>query len=507
MDGRLTPDELRIIDEVCDEFEESWQNGQPPRVEDCLERVPAPLREPLVDALLLLYRELLVGSRNVRPAPGRQAAIKPIANSNPVSRDVPDLNPKPPSEVIASQAAMGVVSLEVIEGPHCGQVFEFHRHATLVTGRSPAAQLKLENDPHFSRHHFRLEINPPTCYLLDLDSRNGTWVNGARVSEFFLSDGDIISGGRTQIRIRIRGTKDVPSSADEGGTRSALFQFAETDSTKIPGYELLNLVGRGDLGATFRARHLASKTEVSIKLVQPSSVAQHRDRTTFIRDVSRFLELTHPHIVRLREVAYVSEYLYFVYDFVPDEGCLVSLEAMSLAQRIRCACHWMYQVLGALHATHTRGFVHRDLKPSNILVAQHNNRWKAMLSDFGIAKHFADAGLSPIARSGDFPKSLPYMSPQLFIDSRNTDVSSDIYSAGATLYHWLTGATPHDLSKQKCQYLAILDHEPVPITDRLQQIPPALAKIVHCALARHPHKRFPTATAMAKDIRGFLEQR
>ena len=62
-----------------------------------------------------------------------------------------------------------------------------------------SVQLCLDNDRHFSRHHFRLEIHPPICYLVDLNSRNGTFVNGQRVQEAFPEDGDTVSGGKTQI--------------------------------------------------------------------------------------------------------------------------------------------------------------------------------------------------------------------------------------------------------------------------------------------------------------------
>lgn len=505
MPSSLNPDELRKIDQVCDEFEESWRAGEQPRLEIFVERVPDGLKEPLLDALLPLFRELLVSKSDPPPDLGQKAAIQPIAITRPISIDVPAPKSKSSTVEIAVQRPAGVVSLEVIEGPHRGQVFEFDKHATLVTGRSPAAQLKLEKDLHFSRHHFRLEINPPRCYLLDLDSRNGTWINGSRVNESFLKDGDVISGGKTHIRVRIQGERSGDLSGEQQVSKSALFNLVETNSTKIPGYEVLGLIGRGDLGATFRARHLSSQRQVAIKLVQPATDVDQSSLEAFVRDSNQLRELQHPRIVKLHHLVCVGEFLCFVYNLVPDLGCLASLEKMSLINRIRCACHWMYQVLGALNSGHANNVVHRDLKPSNVLVSRQNNKWTAMLSDYAIAKRFADAGLSAIARSGDFPGSLPYMAPELFIDSRNTEMSVDVYSAGATLYHWLSGTTPHEFS-EKCQYLTILDHEPIPITNRQPLIPQTLSGIVHRALSRNPKDRFPTVAVMAKELRRFLEE-
>src|SRR5262245_23841525 len=91
--------------------------------------------------------------------------------------------------------------LEVVEGPHAGARFTFDRHETFLVGRDAKARLALTDDRHFSRNHFLLEMDPPRCLLRDLDSRNGTKVNGERVKEVVLKDGDIISGGRTAIRI------------------------------------------------------------------------------------------------------------------------------------------------------------------------------------------------------------------------------------------------------------------------------------------------------------------
>lgn len=100
-------------------------------------------------------------------------------------------------QALANPATM---VLEVVAGPRAGARFEFNRHETFLVGRGPGAHLQLLDDLHFSRSHFLLELNPPACYLRDLRSRNGTFVNGQRVREAFLRHGDMISGGETRIR-------------------------------------------------------------------------------------------------------------------------------------------------------------------------------------------------------------------------------------------------------------------------------------------------------------------
>ena len=74
------------------------------------------------------------------------------------------------------------IRLSVTAGPHTGTSFEFDRHDTFVVGRSPDAHFRLpKTDRYFSRIHFLFEINPPNCRLIDLGSRNGTFVNSRRV--------------------------------------------------------------------------------------------------------------------------------------------------------------------------------------------------------------------------------------------------------------------------------------------------------------------------------------
>jgi len=105
-------------------------------------------------------------------------------------------------------AAVQIV-LEVVEGPHRGQRFIFDRHDSFIVGRARCAHFRLpRKDPYFSRVHFMIEINPPYCYLMDMDSTNGTRVNAKRVQAAYLGDGDLIQGGDTVLRVSFVGQPD-----------------------------------------------------------------------------------------------------------------------------------------------------------------------------------------------------------------------------------------------------------------------------------------------------------
>ena len=96
------------------------------------------------------------------------------------------------------------VTLRVLAGPYSGREFTFDQHDTFLIGRSDSAHLYLPEDKFFSRHHCLLEIAPPRCFLRDLGSTNGTFVNGKKVAEAYLTSGDRIQGGQTVLEVDVQ---------------------------------------------------------------------------------------------------------------------------------------------------------------------------------------------------------------------------------------------------------------------------------------------------------------
>src|SRR6185295_10945475 len=105
------------------------------------------------------------------------------------------------------------VDLRVLAGPYHGRVFCFTQTDTFLIGRSNDAHLCLTDDKFFSRHHCLLEITPPHCFLRDLGSTNGTFVNGKRVTEAFLENGAQIQGGETVLLVEVSASA-TPAPAD-----------------------------------------------------------------------------------------------------------------------------------------------------------------------------------------------------------------------------------------------------------------------------------------------------
>jgi serine/threonine-protein kinase len=409
------------------------------------------------------------------------------------------------------------VALEVVSGPHQGAHFEFDRYDTFLVGRGSWSHLCLQDDLHFSRHHFRIEIRPPDCYLVDLGSRNGTLVNGNRVNATFLRDGDVISGGKTEIRVSVSSAQprvpvDTPTvlgafkstiTSDRTAATRAEKKFASI--REIPGYELQEEIGGGSMGVVFRAIHSATAQPVAIKVISPRQSTSEAAMQLFVREASLLGRLSHPHIVQCLDFGYTTGQLYMVMEYVPAISYETVLEEQRSA-RTRVSCAIVCQVLRALEHAHRMSIVHRDIKPENVLLWRKGRKLNAKLADFGLAKNYAYAGLSEISRLGDIRGTIAYLAPELVIDCRQARPAGDIYAIGATLYRYLTNEFPFDFG-DKNKLAVVLEDEPVPIRQRAPQVSAAVAEIVHRALAKDPGSRFSSARAMLEALEPFSVRR
>src|ERR1041385_9034187 len=239
------------------------------------------------------------------------------------------------------------VTLRVLEGPYTGREFIFDQHDTFLIGRSDAAHLYLPEDKFFSRHHCLLEIAPPRCFLRDLGSTNGTFVNGQRVSEVFLQSGDRIQCGQTVLQVDVRAEQAAPvdSSATPTLARPSLVTIEcancgrreQTEAAAdekltficeecreelkrrpqpVPGYEMIRVLGRGGMGCVMLARSEKSGESVAIKTLLPEVAVADQSLRRFMREIDVAAALDHPNIVRFIESGTHNGAVYLVSEFV-----------------------------------------------------------------------------------------------------------------------------------------------------------------------------------------------
>jgi serine/threonine-protein kinase len=414
------------------------------------------------------------------------------------------------------RAALPRSVLEVIAGPHQGARFEFDRHDTFLVGRAPDANLQLLDDGHFSRHHFLLEFNPPHCYLRDLGSSNGTFVNGRQVTECFLKNGDVISGGKTRLRILLPDQGELPQVSQAGSTAQSLPALEPTRAGGLvtaapvqflPGYEIVRLLGQGGMGVVYLARRQATEQVCAIKLILPESAASERAMNLFLREVSVLSQLDHPSIVRFHEMGMARGQFFFAMDYVPTIDLRTRLAGVPESLRIGRVCGLTCQILEGLGYAHLRGFVHRDIKPSNILVSEAEAGLRAHLADFGLAKNYQNAGFSGITHQGQVLGTVAFMAPEQIFGGRAAKPNVDVYGVGATLFQLLAHRLPYDFRTRKDRLAVILEDEPLALTPLCPAAPAALGEVVRQALAKDPKDRFATADALRQALLPFAANR
>jgi serine/threonine-protein kinase len=422
------------------------------------------------------------------------------------------------------------VVLKVVAGPLEGREYSFDRHDTFVVGRSTQVHFPVPDDPFLSRDHFLIEFNPPICFLKDMGSTNGTKVNGQRINEVRLIDGDVISAGKSSFQICVDGTHEfltnlrcqacqAPAPADlavaaypDDNAVSWLCERCADHLKKYPtppeGYWIEERLGGGGMGEVFKARQLSTGQTVAIKMMIPSSAASERARDYFRREMKVLKDLRHPNIVEFYDMVHEDGQFHLIMEYVDGPNASAWISKLGSKPPYPLVAHVGLQLLSALAHAHGKGYVHRDIKPSNLLVSGPPNRPMVKLSDFGLAKNFRDdGGFTGLTHQGDVGGSVGFISPDHIRDFREVKEPADLYSTGATLYYLLTGRYPF-LDFDPCRtnaYAMILEHPTVPIRVHRPDVPEGLDRVLRKSLEKQPGDRWKSAVMMARALKPFAD--
>jgi serine/threonine protein kinase len=272
-------------------------------------------------------------------------------------------------------------------------------------------------------------------------------------------------------------------------------------AAEVPGYELLGEIGRGGMGVVHKARDKSQGRLVAVKMLLPEHFLNRAAQKRFLAESRVVLALTHPHIVRLYQVGECAAGPFQVMELI--EG--LSLDAV--LRRGPVAIAWavatLLPVTEAIEYAHRQGVIHRDLKPSNILI---DPRRGPVVMDFGMAKILNKAaGHLTTTRAGTILGTPAFMPPeQSGTDLSATGPFSDVYSLGAILYTLLTGRPPYDEGQALRTILKVRSAEPPPPPRRLRpEVPEPLEQVCLKCLDKQPARRYPTALALAEELRRF----
>jgi hypothetical protein len=283
----------------------------------------------------------------------------------------------------------------------------------------------------------------------------------------------------------------------------------------VPGYEILEELGRGGMGVVYRARQVGLNRVVALKMILSGEYAGAEELARFQAEAEAIARLHHPNIVQIHEVGEHNGRPFFSLEYCPSGNLARKLAGTPLPPREAAAL--IEQLARAVEAAHQRQVIHRDLKPGNVLLGQDG---APKITDFGLAKMLGAGGEAgkrapwslpageagePLTASGAVLGTPSYMAPeQAGGKTKEIGPLADVYSLGAIFYECLTGRPPFKGPTPVDTILQVLSQEPVPPSRLQPGLPRDLETMCLKCLQKEPSRRYQTAGGLAEDLRRFL---
>ncbi|MFH1216461.1 MAG: protein kinase [Pseudomonadota bacterium] len=265
-------------------------------------------------------------------------------------------------------------------------------------------------------------------------------------------------------------------------------------------YKIEDVLGKGAMGIVFRGFDPFIKREVAIKLIHKDLMSSSSGEEVSIRfrleaqAAGRFS--SHANIVTVYEYGEEEGCPYIVMEYVQGKTLKAWLDG-NTHFTLQNACNIMYQLLNALHYSHSNNVVHRDIKPENLFLLQSG---QIKISDFGIAK----IDKTSVTQHGMRIGTPSFMSPEQ-IEGKPVDGRSDLFSAAVIFYQLLTDRKPFAGESLASLMHQVVNTEPDSVFELNRSLPKTFDGLMRKALAKNPDDRFQTGQEFAMAIKAALE--
>jgi serine/threonine-protein kinase len=293
-----------------------------------------------------------------------------------------------------------------------------------------------------------------------------------------------------------------------------ILKIQNSVKSPIPGYEIMEKLGQGGMGAVYRGRQINMDRIVAIKTLNPQLSSQKSYVEKFLKEAKSVARLNHNNIIKGIDVGQVKGRYFFVMEFVDGptlqekinkDGSFAEKDALQIILQIADAIKYINQFK----------IVHRDIKPDNIILTSQNI---PKLADLGLVltnneteKEVANTSATNDSHSGNtsaintsFVGTPHYISPEQ-AQQKDVDFRSDIYSLGATLFHLVTGRTPFTGDRS---IIIMTKHITEDLTSP-RELNPALSKgiadLIFKMMEKEPSARQQSPEDLIEDIKKVIE--
>lgn len=273
----------------------------------------------------------------------------------------------------------------------------------------------------------------------------------------------------------------------------------------IAGCRITDLIGRGGIGAVYRAEHPERTRPMALKVLSHDAGAFPAIGERFEREARLCFQLSHPNLIRVHTWGTRPDgRAYMLMDLV-DGTTLSGMIRHSKRLAWSVAAAILADVAEALEHAHRLDIVHRDIKPANVLVDRDG---RGILADLGLARQMVDsldeAHGRRLTAPGSSLGSPAYMAPEQVTDTATAAVPADLYALGASLYHAIAGRPPLLGTSPSGTIRRVLKDLPTELGDLDPDVPQAIGELVDACLDKDPQRRPHSAALFAGLVRDEL---
>jgi serine/threonine protein kinase len=264
-------------------------------------------------------------------------------------------------------------------------------------------------------------------------------------------------------------------------------------------YEIQDLLGKGAVGAVYKARQISTGRTVAYKILHSEVSDNNTAVQRFIREAKTGAQLRHPTITTVYDLGKAEKHLYLAMEYV-DGSNLHDIVVKDGVLDQKQAAIMFYALADGLQHAHQAKIVHRDLKPANIMVTKDS---KPKLTDLGLAKSL-DSSEVQVTAMGTLLGTPGYMAPEQAQGSPDIDSRVDIYSLGATLYYAVTRHHPFSGKSMLDIIKRSITEDPVNPIVHNSNLSLDFVRVIQKAMKRDLAGRYQTCQELCDDMVKFL---